>query len=110
MEGSNYSNSDVLENNCSKIQAPSQANRSDSQSSFVQRFEYSSFSMPNSKVKFLRGTPIYMPLVPSKKKCVTTFDSLFSVSTEEYEHFEKTNGNEGQLQMDPLETDLIGLF
>ena len=50
-------NPDVLENNCSKIQAPSQDNRADSQSSHLQHFEYSSFSRPISKVKLLRGTP-----------------------------------------------------
>ena len=100
-------NPDVLENNCSKIQTPSQANRSDSQSSRLQHFEYYSFSMPNSKVKFLRGTPTHTPVMLSKKKSETIFNSPFSVSSEEYEHFEKTDGNEGQLQMEPLESKCL---
>ena len=58
--------------------------------------------MPNSKVKFLRGTLV----IPSKKKCETNFHSSFSMSSEEYDPFEKIGKNEEQLQMEPLKTDL----
>lgn len=81
-----------------------------SQSFQFQHFEYSSFSLPNSKVKFIRGTPSHTPVIPYKKKCETSFDSPFSMSSEEYEHFEKTDKNEEQLQMKPLETILNALF
>lgn len=50
-------NPGVLEVNCAKNQAPTQANRSDSQPPSHQLFEHSLISLPNSKVKFFRGTP-----------------------------------------------------
>ncbi|TYK22384.1 hypothetical protein E5676_scaffold173G00070 [Cucumis melo var. makuwa] len=103
-------NHDVLENYCSKIQAPSQANRSDSHSSHLQHLEYYSFSMYNSEVKFLRGVSSHSPVIPSKKKSEITFDPPFNVSSEECEHFEKTDRNEEQLQMEPSETDLNAHF
>ena len=86
----------VLENYCSKIQAPSQANRSDSHSSHLQHLEYYSLSMPNPKVKFLSGVPSHSPVIPSKKKSEITFNSPFNMSSEECEHSEKTDRNEGQ--------------
>lgn len=95
---------------CAKIQAPIQAIRSDSQASHLQPFVHADFSMPNSKVKFLGGTPSHTPIIPSKKKCKTTFGSPFSVSSEEFEYCEKIDGNERMLQKGPLETYLHDLF
>ena len=62
--------------------------------------------MSNSKLKFLSGTPSHTPAIPTKKKSETIFDSPLRVNSEEYEHFEKTDGTKGQLQMEHLETDL----
>lgn len=47
---------------CAKIQAPTQANRSDSQPPSHQLFEHTLISLPNSKVKFFRGTPYSVSL------------------------------------------------
>ena len=103
-------NPDLLEENCAQVQVLSQGTKSDSQKSHSPQLKYSVFSLPNSKVKFLRGTRWHTLVIPSKKKWETNFDSPFSVSSEKYEPFEKTEVMEEKLQMEPLETDLNTIF
>uniref|UniRef100_A0A0A0LB93 Uncharacterized protein n=1 Tax=Cucumis sativus TaxID=3659 RepID=A0A0A0LB93_CUCSA len=78
-------NPDVLENNCSKIQAPSQDNRADSQSSHLQHFEYSSFSRPISKtsVAFTSLVIAAVPTLNAMRRAAISLSKLADAAREE---------------------------
>ena len=100
----------MLEDNCAKIQDPSQANRSDSQPPSHNLFEHSLFSLPISKVKLVRGYSMPNTGYSIQKRCESATDSLISVSSKEVDHGEKIGENEKLLQKEPFETDLNALF
>ena len=66
--------------------------------------------MPNSKVKFLRGSPSKTPLNQSNKKGERLFDSPFSISSEELEHLDRSTDLESKEHFEPLEIDFNVLF
>lgn len=66
--------------------------------------------MPNSKVKFLRGSPSKIPLIPFRNKDESSFESPFNVSSEEVEHFDKITDFGRRKHFESLETDLNVLF
>ncbi|TYJ97217.1 putative RNA polymerase II transcription factor B subunit 1-1 isoform X1 [Cucumis melo var. makuwa] len=66
--------------------------------------------VPNSNVKFFRGSPIQTQFSSSKKNSVSDFDSPCSVSNEEAEHMPKSAEKDDQSIKDPLESDLNTLL
>ena len=55
-------NPDLLEVSCTQLQALARSGKSDSNCSHPMQFKYAEFSLLNSKVKFLRGSPSKTPL------------------------------------------------
>ena len=73
-------NPDLLEVSCTQIQAPTRSSKSFSHHPNSTQFKYSEFSLPNSEVKFLKGSPSKTPLNQSNKKGrrVSPFSTLLS--------------------------------
>ena len=82
-------NHDLLEVSCTQIQAPARSSRSFSHHPHFIQFKYSEFSLPNSKVKFLKGSPRKTPHNQSNKKGEHFFNSPLSVCSEELEHLDR---------------------
>lgn len=64
-------------------------------------FNYFVFSLPNSKVKFFRGSPSQTPISISKEKCVSDFGSPFSVSSKEANYLTNLAEKEASRQTTP---------
>ncbi|TYK05589.1 uncharacterized protein E5676_scaffold98G00370 [Cucumis melo var. makuwa] len=92
------------------FQTPARSSKSFSHHPHSTQFKYFEFSLPNSKVKFLKGSPSKTPLNQSNKKGEPFFDPPFSVSSEELEHLDRSTELESQKHFEPLETDLNALF
>lgn len=71
----------LLEVSCTQLHAPAHSTKSGSNCSHPTQFKYADFSLPNSNVKFLRGSPSKTLLLPSRKKGKASFNSSFSVSS-----------------------------
>ena len=99
-----------MEVSCTQIQAPAHFSKSFSYHPNSTQFKYSKFSLPNSKVKFPKGSPSKTPFNQSNKKYEPFFDSPFSVSSEELEPLDRSIELESQKRFEPLETDLNSLF
>ncbi|TYK21239.1 DNA-directed RNA polymerase III subunit 1 [Cucumis melo var. makuwa] len=71
-------NPGLLEVSCTQLHAPAHSTKSGSNCSHPTQFKYADFSLPNSNVKFLRGSPSKTLLLPSRKKGKASFNSSFS--------------------------------
>ena len=83
-------NPDLLEVSCTEIQASTHSSKSFSHHPHSTQFKYSEFSLPNSKVKFMKGSPSKTTLNQSNKKGEPFFDSPFCISSEELEHLDRS--------------------
>lgn len=100
----------MLEVSCTQILALTRPTNSVDHDSHPMQFKYSEFYLPNSKEIFFRRSPTKTPFNPSRKKGESSFNSPFSVSSEELEFSAKSSELERQKHFEPLETDLNALF
>ena len=83
-------NPDLLKVSCTQIQALARSSKSITHHPHTTQFKYSELSLPNSKVKFLKGSPNKTPLNRSNKKGEPFVDCPFSVSSEKLEHLDRS--------------------
>ena len=92
----------LLEVSCTRIQAPACTSKSFSHHPNSTQFKYFEFSLPNSKVEFVKGASSKTPLNQSNKKGEPFFDSPFSVSSEELVHLDRSTELESQKRFKPF--------
>ena len=93
-------NPDLLEVSCTQIQAPIRSSKSFSHNPNSTQFKYYKFPLPNSKVKFLKGSPSKTPLSINPTRRVSLFSTLLSgTSSEELEHLDRSTKLESQKRL-----------